>query len=74
VNGSGHQDRAYYEPAPFFDRHLAVRVDRPIRRVLLATPGDDPEGTETELPFEQADGRVRVTLPRLDLLARLALE
>jgi hypothetical protein len=67
VNGSGHQDRSYFEPAPFDQRRLAVRTGHPVRRVTSAAQGQ-------ELPFEQADGVVRVRLPRLELLELLVLE
>jgi hypothetical protein len=67
VNGSGHQDRSYFEPAPFDQRRLSVRTAQAVRRVTSAAQGQ-------ELPFEQADGVVRVRLPRLELLELLVLE
>jgi hypothetical protein len=67
VNGSGHQDRSYHEPAPFFDRALAVRSAQPVRRVTSAALGE-------ELRFEQAAGWVRFRLPRLELLDLVVLE
>ncbi len=67
VNGSGHQDRSYFEPAPYLDRTIAVRLDHPVRRVTSAALG-------VELPFEQGDGRLRFTLPRLELLDLIVLE
>jgi hypothetical protein len=67
VNGSGHQDRSYFEPASYADRRLGVRVEGPVRRVTSAALGE-------ELPFEQADGVVRFRLPRLELLDLVVLE
>ncbi|MGH2352997.1 MAG: hypothetical protein ACRDJN_15415, partial [Chloroflexota bacterium] len=67
VNGSGHQDRSYFEPSPYFDRQLALRTGQPVRRVTSAAQG-------LELSFRQDDGWVRCTLPRLDLLDLLILE
>ncbi|HEX2186827.1 MAG TPA: alpha-amylase family protein [Chloroflexota bacterium] len=67
VNGSGHQDRSYFEPAPFFERTIALRTERPVQRVTAASLGQ-------EVPFEQADGQVRFTLPRLELLELIVLE
>jgi hypothetical protein len=67
VNSSGHQDRSFHEPAPFFDRTLTVRGGVPVGRVTSAALGRD-------LPFDHTDGGVRVTLPRLDLLDLLILE
>ncbi|MDQ3701871.1 MAG: beta-galactosidase trimerization domain-containing protein [Chloroflexota bacterium] len=61
VNGSGHQDRSFFDATPFFERHLAIRRDAPVRRVTSAM-------LERDLPFQHLDGRVHVTLPRLDLL------
>ena len=67
VNSSGHQDRSYHEPLPVVDRHLALRVDGPVRRVTAAALGQ-------ELRCEQQDGRAHLLLPRLDLLELLVLE
>ncbi len=67
VNGSGHQDRSYFDPSPFFDRTVTVKTDRPVKRVSSAA-------LEQELPFEQQDGQVRFTLPKLDLLDLVVLE
>jgi hypothetical protein len=67
VNGSGHQDRSYFEPAPYFDRAVTVTTERPVTRVSSAALGQ-------ELAFEQQDGRVRFTLPKLDLLDLVVLE
>ena len=67
VNGSGHQDRSYFEPAPFFERTIAVRTGRPVTRVTSAALGQ-------ELSCEQQDGVARVTLPRLELLDLIVLE
>jgi hypothetical protein len=67
VNGSGHQDRSYFEPAPFFERTLSVRSDRPVQRATSAALGK-------ELSCEQRDGWVRLTLPRIDLLELVVLE
>jgi hypothetical protein len=67
VIGSGHQDRAYFEPSTLFDRWLEVRLDAPVRRVTSAALGQ-------ELPFEQAEGVVRVTVPKLELLELLVFE
>ena len=66
VNGSGHQDRSYFEPATFFDRSVSLRHDQPVRRVHSAV-------LERDLEFEQAGGRVRFTIPRLDLLDVLVI-
>jgi hypothetical protein len=67
VNGSGHQDRSYFEPATYFERKLAVRTGEPVSRITSATLGQD-------LRFEQADGWVRFTLPKLDLVDLVVLE
>jgi hypothetical protein len=69
VNGSGHQDRSYFEPAPVFVRRLAIRVAEGanVSRVASAALGQD-------LPFEQAGAQVRFTLPKLDLLDLVVLE
>ncbi len=66
VNSSGHQDRSYHEPLPVFDRSITLHHDHPIRAVTSAALGQD-------LPFEQAAGRLRITLPRVDLLDLLVL-
>jgi hypothetical protein len=44
-----------------------VRTAQAIRRVTSAAQGQ-------ELPFEQADGVVRLRLPRLELIELLVLE
>ena len=67
VNGSGHQDRSYFEPSQFFERSVAVRCERQVKRVASAALGQ-------ELRFEQSGGRVRFTLPRLDLLDLVIVE
>lgn len=61
VNGSGHQDRSYFDPIPMFGHAVAVRPDGPVARVTLGSTGAD-------VPFVQEDGFVRFTLPRLDQL------
>lgn len=67
VNGSGHQDRSYFEPSPFFERAIAVRSAGRVKRATSAALGE-------ELAYEQHDGWVRLTLPRLELLDLLVLE
>ena len=67
VNGSGHQDRSFFEPAPFFDRTVSVRTEQPVARVTSAALGQ-------ELSYEQDNGMVRFRLPRLELLDLVVLE
>jgi hypothetical protein len=67
VNGSGHQDRSYFEPAAFEGRTLSVRTAGAVRAVTAGSNG-------AAVPFEQADGAVRLRLPRLELLELLVLE
>jgi hypothetical protein len=67
VNGSGHQDRSYFEPAAFEGRTLSVRTAGTVRAVTAGSDG-------AAVPFEQADGAVRLRLPRLDLVELLVLE
>jgi hypothetical protein len=67
VNGSGHQDRSYFEPSPYFERAVTVTSERSVARVSSAALGQ-------ELAFEQQDGRVRFTLPKLELLDLVILE
>ena len=57
VNGSGHQDTAYFAPIPRHD----IRLELPagIGRVRATALGRD-------LPVTTQDGRAVVTLPRLD--------
>ncbi|HEV2126631.1 MAG TPA: hypothetical protein VGW38_28055 [Chloroflexota bacterium] len=66
VNSSGHQDRSFHPATPFFDRHLSLRLDRPVASVRSAA-------LDQELPFEQKDGWVHLMVPRLDLLDLLIL-
>lgn len=66
VNSSGHQDRSFHAALPVFGCRLSVGVDRQVASVRSAA-------LDRDLEFEQVDGRVRVTLPRLDLLDLLVL-
>jgi hypothetical protein len=56
-----------HEALPVFERHITLRHDHPIRTATSAALGQD-------LPFEQADGGLRITIPRVDLLDLLILE
>jgi len=67
VNSSGHQDRSYHEPAPFFARSIGVRREGPVRRVTAASLGK-------ELPFEQNGDIVHIQVPQLGLLELLVIE
>jgi hypothetical protein len=68
VNGSGHQDRSYFEPGTVLDRNVGLRIgaDTRVQRATSAALG-------TELSFEQDGDWVRFTLPRLDLLDLVVL-
>jgi hypothetical protein len=66
VNSAGHQDRSFHQPAPLFESRLAVRLDRPATTVRSAA-------LDRDLPFEQRDGWLRLTLPRLGLLDALVV-
>jgi len=61
VNGSGHQDRSYFDPIPMFGHVIAVRAVAPVTRITLGSTGSD-------VPFVQEGGYVRFTLARLDQL------
>jgi hypothetical protein len=65
VNGSGHQDTAYFAPIPMRD----IRVELPgrVRRVRAVASGRD-------LPVTSAGGASVVTLPRLDAYDVLEIE
>jgi hypothetical protein len=67
VNGSGHQDRAYFEPASFFGRQVTLHVEGPVTQVTSAALGK-------ALAFEQAGDTLRFTLPQLDLLDLVVIE
>lgn len=66
VNGSGHQDRSYFEPSPYFERTVAVRTESSVSRVTASALGQ-------ELHFDQADGMVHFVLPKLDLAELIIL-
>ncbi|HEU5315789.1 MAG TPA: hypothetical protein VFX49_06730, partial [Chloroflexota bacterium] len=69
VNGSGHQDRSYFEPAPFLERTVTLHrgVPTPVRRVWSAA-------LDRELPFEQTGDGVRFSLPSIELLDLVVLQ
>ena len=55
------------ELSPVTDLRVSLRIPQKVRAIHL-----HPEGTA--LRFTQADGRVRFTVPRLDLLASVQLD
>ncbi|MFZ0215215.1 MAG: alpha-amylase family protein [Candidatus Dormiibacterota bacterium] len=67
INFSGHRGRRFDDPLPVYGIHLDLEPPFPVHGATSLQRGED-------LPVANAEGRVTVDLPRLDLFDVLVLE